>query len=286
MVACIVVPIIANGFRALGIVLLAHFSDNRLAVGADHLVYGWGFSVVILTILMFVGSRFSDSDEDLDSILRRQTSNPDGRLYLPSIVAIIVIGSGYPAAAAMQSRSATPLPVSHLTDELAQTGWRKQTQQTPWQPLFSDPDARVEYERDSSRGPESDLLICYYSHTANGHGIVSSTNKLWDEETWHVANQRNFTLLTPVGSVPAQEVLLVSARQARLVWWSYWADDRFTLSATARVKLSSLKSLFSKPSPTAFVALSTAVESDQDTARNALKEAVRTLEAGPLAGVK
>src|SRR2546423_2665225 len=39
--AAIIVPLIANGLRCLGIILLAHVTNNQLAVGADHLVYGW-----------------------------------------------------------------------------------------------------------------------------------------------------------------------------------------------------------------------------------------------------
>ncbi len=39
-----IVPIFANGLRAFGIVMIAHLSDNKLAAGVDHIVYGWGFS--------------------------------------------------------------------------------------------------------------------------------------------------------------------------------------------------------------------------------------------------
>ena len=43
--ASLVVPIIANWLRAYMIVMLGHLSNNRLAVGVDHLIYGWIFSV-------------------------------------------------------------------------------------------------------------------------------------------------------------------------------------------------------------------------------------------------
>ena len=60
LAASIVVPVIANGFRALGIVLIAHWSDNRFAAGVDHIVYGWGFLVAILLVLMLIGGRYAD----------------------------------------------------------------------------------------------------------------------------------------------------------------------------------------------------------------------------------
>src|SRR5258706_16017176 len=37
----IVVPIIANGMRAYLIVMIAHLSNNQLAHGVDHFIYGW-----------------------------------------------------------------------------------------------------------------------------------------------------------------------------------------------------------------------------------------------------
>lgn len=51
----IVVAIVANGLRASGIVLLAHFSDMRIAVGTDHLIHGWLFFGVVIALLLVVG---------------------------------------------------------------------------------------------------------------------------------------------------------------------------------------------------------------------------------------
>lgn len=54
IVISLVVPIIANGFRALGIVVLGHALGNAQAAVADHLIYGWlFFSVVILLQIAF-----------------------------------------------------------------------------------------------------------------------------------------------------------------------------------------------------------------------------------------
>ena len=39
----IVVPILANWLRAYMIVMLGHLSGNTIAVGVDHLIYGWLF---------------------------------------------------------------------------------------------------------------------------------------------------------------------------------------------------------------------------------------------------
>ena len=63
----IVVPIAANAVRAFGIVMLGHFSGNRLATGADHLLYGWLFFGIVMFCLFAIGARFPHrSDGQVD----------------------------------------------------------------------------------------------------------------------------------------------------------------------------------------------------------------------------
>lgn len=53
---CALVPIIANGIRAFGIMVIGYLSDMKHAVGADHLVYGWFFFLFVLALLFFIGN--------------------------------------------------------------------------------------------------------------------------------------------------------------------------------------------------------------------------------------
>lgn len=56
----IVLPIVANALRVLLIFLIAELSDQRLAKGFDHLVYGWVFLSVVLLLLVTTAYRYSD----------------------------------------------------------------------------------------------------------------------------------------------------------------------------------------------------------------------------------
>lgn len=56
----IVVPVIANGLRAFGIILTAHLTDNEYAVGVDHLIYGWIFFGIVMFLLFLLGRTFAD----------------------------------------------------------------------------------------------------------------------------------------------------------------------------------------------------------------------------------
>ncbi len=65
-----VVPIIANGIRAFGIVYLAYVTDNEVAVGVDHLVYGWIFFSFVTILMIMLGQTFREplgADDDAAS---------------------------------------------------------------------------------------------------------------------------------------------------------------------------------------------------------------------------
>ena len=58
----IVVPIIANWLRAYMIVMIGHLSGNRLAVGVDHLIYGWVFFGLVIGLMFLIGARWSEHE--------------------------------------------------------------------------------------------------------------------------------------------------------------------------------------------------------------------------------
>jgi exosortase A len=54
--AALILPILSNGVRAYSIVLIGHWSNMQLAVGVDHLIYGWAFFGLVSLLLFWVGS--------------------------------------------------------------------------------------------------------------------------------------------------------------------------------------------------------------------------------------
>ena len=57
----VLVPISANWLRAYLIVLLGHLSDNQIATGVDHLIYGWIFFGLVVTIMFVIGAKWADT---------------------------------------------------------------------------------------------------------------------------------------------------------------------------------------------------------------------------------
>lgn len=66
-----VVPIIANAVRAFSIVLIGHWSNMTMAIGIDHLIYGWMFFGLVSALLFWVGARWRETGGD-----DRKTATP------------------------------------------------------------------------------------------------------------------------------------------------------------------------------------------------------------------
>ncbi|NNC73659.1 MAG: exosortase A [Sphingomonadaceae bacterium] len=64
MAICIIVPIIANGIRAFGTIYIADKAGIEFAASFDHIVYGWIFFAIVITIILAIGWRFFDRDID------------------------------------------------------------------------------------------------------------------------------------------------------------------------------------------------------------------------------
>ena len=64
MLACGVVPILANGVRAWGTIYVAQSRGVAFAAGFDHIVYGWIFFAIVMSAMLGLAWRFSDRPAD------------------------------------------------------------------------------------------------------------------------------------------------------------------------------------------------------------------------------
>lgn len=117
----IITPIIANGFRALGIVLLGRYLGSAQAAGADHLIYGWIFFSFVILLLVILGLPFR---EDTVPVRLSAPAPPPSagaaRVAIFSAVALIAMATGGQIAVAQIDRSihpaALPLPAGLTAD--------------------------------------------------------------------------------------------------------------------------------------------------------------------------
>ena len=94
--ASIVVPIIANGFRALGIVVAGHLLGSAQAAAADHVLYGWVFFSMVTLLLIVLGLPFREDPAEAPAPTQ---AAPAGRMLPAALAAALLVAIG-PAIAA------------------------------------------------------------------------------------------------------------------------------------------------------------------------------------------
>jgi len=64
LAACVIVPIIANGIRAWGTIVIAHHRGLDFAAGFDHIFYGWIFFGIVIAVILGLAWPFFDKPAD------------------------------------------------------------------------------------------------------------------------------------------------------------------------------------------------------------------------------
>jgi len=83
----IVTPVIANGFRALGIVALGHYLGSAQAAATDHVLYGWIFFSLVILLLVVLGLPFRE-----DHMQHRAVpGSVSSRTLVPALVCTVVV---------------------------------------------------------------------------------------------------------------------------------------------------------------------------------------------------
>lgn len=270
IVLSFVVPIIANGFRALGIVLLAHYSDNRIAVGVDHIVYGWGFFTAILLALIWGGLRFR---EDL-----RGSGAPGSGIVADGAQAGTVGGLAITALITIAALSVAPAYATFLHDRGASgdaqtmaapsvaAPWIAQPWRSSWRPIYVG--ASAEYR--SAYGNTQDwveLLVAVYTDQSQGRKLVGFDNQLEDGDVWRRITDEPSQLDIGGTRRPAQVRRLIGPEGQRYIWRLYWIDGHWTSSGIEARARYVLGKLLRGRSRAAAVIVSTAASSPAEAAQ-------------------
>jgi exosortase A len=112
MVMAVVFPVVANGVRAWGIIYLGYISDNKVAQGVDHILYGWVFFVLVMLLFMAACWRFADRPIDMPAIdlaLFKQphAAKPGRDWLLPAFLIAVLFAATIGYANLMRTRAAT-----------------------------------------------------------------------------------------------------------------------------------------------------------------------------------
>jgi len=284
--ASIVVPIVANWLRAYMIVMLAHLSSNRLAVGVDHLIYGWLFFGLVMLLLFWIGSFWQEaSPQDGISHKRRSGTvraevarHPPVRPLLPAVIAAVVVaGLWLPVEAAFKSTTQGESPI--LPSVTGVQGWTdSDTPVSSWRPQYAGfASDRAQTFRRGDR--DVGLYLAYYRAQAKGRELITSGNALvaTNDWNWKLVGYARDTVDWR-GQPQTVDEVVVSGPGLRLqVYQVYWIAGKMTASQSVAKLLTAWSVLTGRGDDSALIVIYTPQLASADEARAVLRNFIAAM---------
>jgi exosortase A len=278
------VPILANALRAYMIVVLAYISNNQIATGVDHIVYGWIFFSLVTAILIGLAIRWRGHEvaaaEPVVPVLRPLGANiPNRRLLLFASLLIVIAAGATSGAAYLWSRVPAGSPVAALWTGPA--GWAAtQDADHEWAPSFEEGEATT-FTKDSRT---VSLYAASYPMKRRGVELVNPGNAVGATSSWKVLNSDYREAEISGKSVVVAEYWIGSPVERRVVWMWYLSGDELT-AKPYRIKLMQAESrLAGRPVSVYLFSLSSVVGSQPSEALSNLEEFAETMSFKGLAG--
>ena len=273
----LIVPVIANGLRAYMIVMIAHLSNMKLALGVDHYIYGWVFFGLVMLLLFWIGAFWREDlpqakDGEPAAMPANAAPIPVRRIALATLAAvgIAAVWPGYTA----YLKSHVPLPVSIKLEVPAANGWRADPAPlSDWQPDYKGSDTILtQTYRKGSKAVS--LYIGYYPHQHEGAELVTSTNVIVRQKhpVWNNVGESKRAVT--VGSQPLQivQTKLRSPTLRLLVWNWNRIGDISTVNAYFAKLLEAKARLLGQRDDAAAIILSSPYDGDMESAAVVLEE--------------
>ena len=275
MVVSILVPIVANWVRAYMIVMLGHLSGNKLAVGVDHLIYGWVFFGIVIMMMFAIGIRWAEPEPE-------PAASNAGLAMLPETEAAN-LRSMWIAAVCFGLLVATPQvlkwatagsagesKVSMISPDALGSSWTALRTETPdelkYKPVYQFPaaDANTIYQNQDAR---VGLFLAFYRNQDYERKLVTSNNVLVTSSggdwTRVSSGSRDALIGSERVSLKTMELrgsgMAEQTRGARLlVWQIYWINGTLTSNDYLAKAYSALYRLMGRGDDSAVIVVYTA----------------------------
>lgn len=284
----IVVPVIANGFRAFGIVMLAYSTNNRLAVGVDHIIYGWVFFSIVTILVLVIGTRFRERDlpaaradaPSLAPVLPIATPVSPGPVSYGRIAAtalVLVVIAGLAPAHARLTRVA-PGPIAAQLAAPTARGWEKLPAYAGnWEPRNVGADT-VLLQSYGREGRTVHVVIGYYVVQRDGAEVVSYENQLLPNEAWQRAAAGTAEARIDGRDYPVTYTRAIGRRAGRVIWHWYWVGGEFTASPLVAKLLQARATLLGGPKAAASIAIAADYQEQPGEAHASIAAFVKDIE--------
>ncbi|MGF1685678.1 exosortase A [Photobacterium japonica] len=205
-------PIIANGIRAYGIIVIGYLSDMKHATGADHLVYGWLFFSIVIICIFMTASFFADppeatSQHAVSSNAQSQHNSKSIGLLSALLVCIALWGQSIQQPTANVEDTSALLAETMVTkDHLPRAYWGIQFPYSSHDKLAT------------NENGDTYFYTARYALNQTQGELISSENSLYDKESWSLHS----TQPLPLGNDTDATTLSLIDQNGRTMEVIYW----------------------------------------------------------------
>jgi exosortase A len=277
VVAALAIAVVANWVRAYVIVMVGHLSDNRVATGIDHFVYGGVFFGVVMALVFSLGAFWREH------LPGKSMPGASGLTTKQSIGTSATASASKGSLAAALATAATLLvwPLvslgtsgeshrvsSRIGDIEPRAGWvRNDEPAAKWQPQLSGP-LQVRVQTFTREGRQVSVYLGVFDRPTPDSKLTAAENQLVGSQdtNWRLI-QRGVAEANRRGEVISVRTGALVGRQGRIVAWHwYWVDGTLTTNPARAALLQMLARLHGRSERSAWV---TAFTTDGEGAASA-----------------
>ncbi|MFL6843816.1 MAG: exosortase A [Allosphingosinicella sp.] len=275
LAAALVIPVLANGVRAFGTIWVAHLTDNQVAVGFDHIVYGWVFFGLVIAMIMAVGWRFFDrgpSEPFFDPASLRSEGGSTARAVQIAAAAIALAAIPPLWSTVVAAAGTAEVPASALPEV---AGWTRLPAGREWHPLYAGADRLLQARYRNAAGQQVDLAVAIFARQGEGRELVGYGRGAADDES-------EWSWTGDTAAPPDGKAERISAHEKVREVVSFYRVGRVLTGSATRVKLETARvRLLGGPQRAVAVLVSAAAPADGISPRPAIDAFLRDL--GPIA---
>ncbi|MFP4647896.1 MAG: exosortase A [Halorhodospira sp.] len=277
------VPILANGLRAYMIVMMGHLSGMELAVGVDHLIYGWVFFGLVIALMFWLGTfwredRLISAGEEPEgcsggSSRSRPGGSGSGTCSAAAVAGIVLAGASLVAAGPLYAAWMNQRDLGAITGleaaELEIAGWEA-AEADPWEPGYRNARATLHQHYVDGQGVPVGVYVGYYREQFRHGNMITWSNTMAgrDRDTWQ---QRAAGLASVKDWTRPSQFELKGPDRRILAWRWYWVMDRLTTSPYEVKAWEALSRLLGGRDDAALVVLYAPYHSEPETVEPALR---------------
>jgi len=287
----VAVAVLANWIRAYMIVMIGHLSGMTLAVGVDHIIYGWVFFGIVMALSFWIGSFWEDPPEHA---LRRApgespTSRSEARvasaatLVAAGLLGIVGVSTWPLAAEQLFSMGHPTIAMPALSSVVAQAPIPEGN--FAYRPMYEGGLDR--YFGHSIAEPKVGVYVAHYLHQHRNGEMITWGNRVVpagpEDLTWRIIDTLRTEPSRMGARFPGSSVneYVVDGPSGRYVVWEwFWVNGR-ELTDPKSIKMNTaLDLLRGRGDESLAWFVWTTMEGGRDAARTRLVAAANGLQSG------